>query len=106
VRTRVALSDDDQVLLSSGINGNLYLWEVETGEVIREFNTNFLIIDIGMDAAGSIGISPGPNFSAILWKLDLPSEVQELREWIAENRYVRDLSCEERVTYSIEPGCE
>ncbi|GAH38693.1 unnamed protein product, partial [marine sediment metagenome] len=106
VRTRVALSDDDQVLLSSGINGNLYLWEVETGEVIREFNANFLIIDIGMDAAGSIGISPGPNFSAILWKLDLPSEVGELREWIADNRYVRELSCEERLTYSIEPLCE
>jgi len=106
VRTRVALSGDDQVLLSSGLNGNLYLWDVDTGEVIREFNANFLIIDIDMDADGSMGISPGPNYSAILWRLDLPTEVQDLREWIAENRYVRDLSCEERVTYSIEPQCE
>ncbi|MGB5846717.1 MAG: WD40 repeat domain-containing protein, partial [Anaerolineales bacterium] len=106
VRTRVALSADGQVLLSSGLNGNLFLWDVETGEVIREFNANFLIVDIDMDAHGSLGISPGPNNSAILWRLDLPSEVQELREWIAENRYVRELSCEERVTYSIEPQCE
>ena len=106
VRTRVSLSADDQGLLSSGLNGNLYLWDVETGEVIREFNANFLIVDIDMDSTGSMGISPGPNNSAILWRLDLPSEVQELREWIAENRYVRDLSCEERVTYSIEPQCE
>ena len=106
LRTRVSLSDDDQVLLSSGFNGNLYLWDVETGEEIREFNANFLVLDIGMDADGSVGISPGPNNSAILWRLDLPSEVQELREWIAENRYVRDLSCEERVTYSIDPQCD
>ena len=106
VRTRVELSSDDQVLLSSGLNGNLYLWDVETGEAIREFNANFLVVNIGMDAGGTIGISPGPNYSAILWNLDLPSEVQELREWVAENHYVRDLSCEKRLTYSIEPGCE
>jgi WD40 repeat protein/DNA-binding SARP family transcriptional activator len=106
VRTRIALSGDDQVLLSSGMNGNLYLWDVDTGEVIREFNANFLILDIDMNADGTIGISPGPNNSAILWRLDLPSNVTELRKWIAENRYVRDLSCEERLTYSIEPLCE
>jgi hypothetical protein len=79
---------------------------VDTGEVIREFNANFLILDIDMNADGTIGISPGPNNSAILWRLDLPSNVTELRKWIAENRYVRDLSCEERLTYSIEPLCE
>ena len=106
VRTRVSLSDDDQVLLSSGLNGNLYLWDVDTGEIIREFNANFLVVDIDMDAKGSIGISPGPNNSAILWRLDLPSEMQDLREWIAENRFVRELTCEERITYSIEPLCE
>jgi hypothetical protein len=94
------------VLLSSGFNGNLYLWDVDTGEIIREFNANFLVVDIDMDAKGSIGISPGPNNSAILWRLDLPREMQDLREWIAENRFVRELTCEERITYSIEPLCE
>jgi WD40 repeat protein len=106
MRTRVALSADDQTLLSSGFTGNLYLWDVDTGEVIREFNSGFIILDIDMTADGSIAITPGPNFSAILWRLDLPTEVGPLRQWIAENRYVRELSCEERLTYSIEPICE
>jgi hypothetical protein len=38
--------------------------------------------------------------------LDLPIEIEDIKDWIAENRYVRELSCEERLRYSIEPLCD
>jgi hypothetical protein len=33
----------------------------------------------------------------------LPADMGEVHGWIDDNRYVRDLSCEERVLYLIEP---
>ncbi len=30
----------------------------------------------------------------------------EMLDWIEENRYVRDLTCQERELYRIEPLCE
>ena len=32
--------------------------------------------------------------------------MDEVRNWIDDNRYVRKLSCEERELYLIEPLCE
>jgi hypothetical protein len=36
----------------------------------------------------------------------LPSSLDKVRAWIDDNRYVRELTCEERETYRIEPLCE
>jgi hypothetical protein len=32
--------------------------------------------------------------------------MDEMREWVGANWYVRDLTCAERETYSVEPLCE
>jgi WD40 repeat protein len=105
-RTRVELSADDQVLLSSGVFGDLYLWEVDTGELLRTWNLGGLFLDIDMTDDGKIAISPGPNNYAVIQNLALPVNLDDVRTWIQENRVVRELTCEERLTYSIEPLCE
>jgi WD40 repeat protein len=105
-RTRVELSSNDQVLLSSGVFGELYLWDVDTTELIRMWNVGGVNLDIDMTDDGSLAISQGPNNSIVLHNLSLPLEVDEVRTWVEQNRVVRDLSCEERLIYSIEPLCE
>ena len=45
----------------------------------------------------------GDPISVSQWRID---NQEELLAWIAENRYVRDLTCDERTTYNIEPLCE
>jgi hypothetical protein len=32
--------------------------------------------------------------------------LDELLDWVAANRYVRELTCDERELYQIEPLCE
>jgi hypothetical protein len=32
--------------------------------------------------------------------------LDELREWVESNRYVRDLTCQEREQYRVEPLCD
>lgn len=105
-RTRVELSADDQVLLSSGVFGSLYLWDISTGNLLRTWNTGAVHLDIDMTADGKLAISPGPNNSVLVHQLDLPIKVDDVKDWIYENRVVRELTCEERATYSIEPLCD
>ncbi len=105
-RTRVELSADDQVLFSSGVFGDLYLWEVQTGDLLRTWNVGGINLDIDMTDDGTLGISQGPNYSVVIQNLALPLEIDNVLSWIAENRVTRDLTCEERLTYSIEPLCE
>lgn len=105
-RTRVELSGDDQVLFSSAIFGSLYLWEIQTGELLRTWNVGGVNFNIDMTDDGSLAITHGPNNSVVIQNLALPLEIDQVKAWIEENRVVRDLTCEERLTYSIEPLCD
>jgi WD40 repeat protein len=89
-------------------NGSiLSLWDLETGQEIRRFSGDGLCcLDIDMSPDGSMAITPAGSGTAILWDLSLPAEMDEVRDWIDDNRYVRELSCEERDLYLIEPLCE
>ena len=104
--SRIEVSPDGTRLFSSGTLGNLYLWDLETGEELYRFFSNEITADIDISPDGHYGISPGTNNTAILWNLDLPVEPDEVITWIAANRYARELTCEERATYSIEPLCD
>jgi len=105
-RTRVELSADDQVLLSSAVFGELFLWDVNSGELLRTWEGGSFNVDIDMTDDGKLAIANGPNYDVVIWNLDLPLAIDDVRDWIAENRVVRELTCEERLKYSIEPFCE
>jgi WD40 repeat protein len=107
-RTRVALNPDVRTMLSSGFDGTLFLWDLEAGNEIRRFASydNGFILDIAVSPDGRTALVPGSNGAAILWRLDLPADLDEVHGWIEANRFVRELTCEERETYRIEPLCE
>jgi WD40 repeat protein len=105
-RTRVAYSPDGRSALSSGWDGSLVLWDLTTGAEIYRFighNTDF-IFDLAVSPDGSTALSCGTDQNIIQWQLDIPSQ-EELLDWIDGNRYIRELSCEERELYHIEPLC-
>jgi hypothetical protein len=63
-------------------------------------------LEIDLSPDGSMTITPAGGGTAILWDLSLPADMDEVGDWIENNRNVRDLSCEERDLYRIEPLCE
>jgi len=107
-RSRLEISPDGNILLSSDSTGNLYLWDPNTGNEIRRFrsDTSIYLFDIDISPDGRSAITPADSGSAILWDLTLPTEINDVLDWISDNRYVRELTCEERDKYSIEPLCE
>ncbi len=106
-RTRVTYSPDASLLLSSGWDGTLALWDVQSGEEIYRFQGHDadFIFDIAISPDGQSALSCGTDQTIIHWQLTIPSE-EELFDWITANRRVRELTCEERALYQIEPLCE
>jgi WD40 repeat protein len=102
----ISISTDGSRAFSCDESGTSRLWDLATGESIGYFSP---------PAIGEIvrcAISPDGQLAAIsvdetiiLYKLDVLSYT-ELLDWIAENRYVRELTCEERELYRIEPLCD
>jgi hypothetical protein len=52
-----------------------------------------------------MAFSVGMDGALIDWQIADPS-VDELLNWVHENRYLRELTCEERAQYRVEPLCE
>ena len=111
-RTRVAYLPDTLTgtsgltALTSGWDGTLALWNLQTGEEIHRFrghDTDF-VFDIAINPGGNTALSCGTDQTIIQWQLDIPS-LEDLQDWIAANRYVRELTCDERELYQIEPLC-
>jgi WD40 repeat protein len=105
-RTMVQVSQDGRLLLISTASGVMSLWDLETGQEIRRFSSDGACLDIDMSPDGTMAITPGGGGTAILWDLTLPVEMDEVHDWIKDNRHIRELSCEERALYQIPPLCE
>lgn len=106
-RTRATYLPDGKTVLTSGWDGTLALWDLETGREIRRLkghDTDF-IFDIAVNADGRTALSGATDRAIIQWDLNTPTP-DELMTWIETNRYVRELTCDERETYQIEPFCE
>ncbi|MFQ5407425.1 MAG: BTAD domain-containing putative transcriptional regulator [Anaerolineales bacterium] len=106
LRARPTVSADGALLLSSDFGGPLYLWDLERAITLRRFG----LFDRG--SAMENVITPDNRYALVAfnntitqWDLAIPS-LDALRDWIAANRYVRDLTCEERELYQIEPLCD
>jgi WD40 repeat protein len=95
-------SPDGTLLMGGKITGVTNLLQVETGEVIRRYG----------GFAESQSFSPDGRHAVIghhdgrveLWRID--ATLEELLTWTRNNRYIPELTCEQRELYRIEPLCD
>jgi WD40 repeat protein len=105
MRTRVVVAPDGRLALTSGMDGALMLWDLETGDLIRRSEGFGAMFDIALSPDGQTALAGSSDTTIVQWRLESPA-LDELREWILANRYVRDLTCEEREQYQVEPLCD
>jgi len=93
-----------QYIISGSLDKTLILWDPEIGKPIRVFQGHeeriwdFAIADDGVNI-----LSTSRAGHIILWRVDT---VDELRQWIIDNRFIGELTCDEREQYRLEPLCE
>jgi WD40 repeat protein len=103
--TSVLFDPDQQVIITSSDDDTIRLWHVTTGdEIYRIEGYQDTILDTALTADGRWLLAASADNDMRLWRID--RTLDELNEWVMANRYVRDLTCTERVKYRVEPYCE
>lgn len=99
------ISPDGRYVISSSDIGTVILWDFKTGEELRRFTLHTApALDVAFSPDGQTAFSIGWDGALIQWQVADPS-LDELIGWIHTNRYVRELTCEEREQYRVEPPC-
>jgi WD40 repeat protein len=104
-RTRVVVSPDGHLALTASMAGILMLWDLETGELIRQSEGHGVIFDLALAPGGQSVLFGSSDRTITQSRIENPS-LDELKAWVAANRYLPELTCAERDMYQIEPLCE
>lgn len=105
VRPAIDISSDWRFGVGGGSDGTTRIWDMQSGNITRRISTAGRIIttvSIGPDGRDMlVGFLDG---GVELWRIDSTSD--ELLDWVTTNRYVPELSCDQREVYRVEPLCE
>lgn len=104
---RGQFSPDGQYVVSDGEEGGIIVWEWQTGNVVRQINALSVLPGgsrVAFSPDGQSILVPDEK-NRVIRQLDLMLEPGELLDWVYANRYIRDLTCNERELYHIEPLC-
>lgn len=99
----IELSPSGKTLISGSGDGTILLWDIESGEIIYSFEVDRPINSISIYPETKLVIGSGDGVIQV-W--DIHFSLDALKDWISDNRYIYELTCDERVKYSIEPLCD
>lgn len=101
----ITLSQDGQLIISGQMGGIAILWDYHTGLELGRF----------VQSGGfQMNVAFGPDDNSVFTSSYLGNVIEwhtgnqsldELRDWTEKNRFVRELSCDERESYRVEPLC-
>jgi WD40 repeat protein len=96
----VAFMPDGQTLISASLDRTVRLWDVNTGAEKGRIDYGVALVDMAIrpDGMALALASSGELVTAHAFPI---TDIAQLRAWIAANREVNALSCEERELYQL-----
>jgi WD40 repeat protein len=101
----VAFSPDGRLALSGAYDGSLMLWNVAEGVALRRYaGLNKPIVGLAFVPDGGSFLVAADDDAVHEYRIDATQD--DLLAWVAANRYVPELTCQQRQQYHVEPLCE
>jgi hypothetical protein len=104
---RVVFSPDGTRLASASDDATMILWNTENGTIEKRFQGHEVgqwVQDVAYNPDGSQVATTSTDERIIIWNIN--SFPDNILEWALSNRYVPELTCEQRLTFEIEPLCD
>ena len=93
------------LVASSSQNKTAIIWDAATGSQLRRFpDHGGSVVDLAFTANAQTLLTAAAEDGLREWRIDASQE--KLLSWIDQNRYLPDLTCEQRARYQIEPLCD
>jgi WD40 repeat protein len=97
----VAFGPDGRYAFSSGYDGSIVMWDVADGVAIRRLvGSRSIVVDFALAPGERTILSACDDYTVREWRVDATQE--QLLAWIAANRYVPELTAQQRKQYQIE----
>jgi len=100
---RAVFNTDASRIASGSEDGTVRIWNSANGQEIRRLEPNRTVWSVAY--SGSALVSGLADATLRQWDVE-PLQLDKLRRWTFGNRYVRDLTCVERIQYRVEPLCD
>jgi serine/threonine protein kinase/WD40 repeat protein len=95
---------DGQFVISASDDSTLVQWELETGQRLRTFNGHTAPVKyLALSANGKNFVSSTGDDTVIVWEL---TDISATIAWTLQNRYIRQLSCEEGRQFGLSGNCD
>jgi WD40 repeat protein len=100
------ISPDGKYIFSGSQLGEVIIWDYSTGEELYHSTSHASpIYSVAFSPDGRFAYSASEDGQIIQSRITEQS-LDELLDWIKKNRFVRQLTCDERREYRVEPPCE
>jgi WD40 repeat protein/tRNA A-37 threonylcarbamoyl transferase component Bud32 len=100
----VRFSSDETQLLSGSEDTRMILWDINTGQPLRTFSgQDAPITSVDFTPDGQFALSGAVDGSMWVWGIGNSGDVLE---YANDNRYIPELTCNQREQYRVQPLCE
>ena len=102
--TGAGFTPDGDYVISASEDGTIRTWEVDGARLVRQNDVDSPVWALAVLSDGRRALSGAQDKTARLWDVS-PLDLEQLIAWTRANRYVPELTCEQRATFRVEPLC-
>ena len=101
----VAFHPGGRLAASGAGDGSVILWDTEAGEALRRFSPlNVVVVGIDFMPDGASLLVAADDDAIHEYRID--ASTADLLAWVSANRFVPELTCQQREQYNVTPLCE